>query len=105
VTADYRHYTRPSDIITAWYPFVTPKPLLAWRLPLSLFNPAALFAQVANNLIMGGLFIMINHSPEEGEVARGIAEDVGLVCAGQYIHKAPLRSRAEYSVLTLWHHG
>jgi hypothetical protein len=105
VTTDYRYYTRPADIITAWYPFVTPKPLLAWRLPLSLFNPGALFAQVANNLIIGGLFIMINHSPDEADVARGIAEDVGLVCDGHYVHEAPLRSRAEYSVLTLWHHG
>jgi len=105
VTTDYRHYNRPADIITAWYPFVTPKPLLAWRLPLSLFNPGALFAQVANNLIIGGLFIMINHNSDEAEVARGIAEDVGLVCAGHYVHEAPLRSRAEYSVLTLWHHG
>jgi hypothetical protein len=105
VTADYRHYIRPADIITAWYPFVTPKPLLAWRLPLSLFDPGALFAQVANNLIIGGLFIMINHSPDEAEVARGVAEDVGLVCTGQYVHEAPLRARAEYSVLTLWHHG
>jgi len=105
VTTDYRHYTRPADIITAWYPFVTPKPLLAWRLPLNLFNPGALFAQVANNLIIGGLFIMINHSPDEADVARGIAEDVGLVCAGHYVHEAPLRPRAEYSVLTLWHHG
>jgi len=105
VTADYRHYIRPADIITAWYPFVTPKPLLAWRLPLSLFDPGALFAQVANNLIIGGLFIMINHSPDEAEVARGIAEDVGLVCTGQYVHETPLRARAEYSVLTLWHHG
>lgn len=105
VTTDYRHYTRPADTITAWYPFVTPKPLLAWRLPLKLFNPGALFAQVANNLIIGGLFIMIKHSPDEAELARGIAEDVGLVCAGHYIHETPLRSRPEYSVLTLWHHG
>ena len=105
VATDYRHYIRPADIITAWYPFVTPQPLLAWRLPLSLFNPGALFAQVANNLIIGGRFIMINQNPDEAEVARGIAEDVGLVCAGHYVHEAPLRSRAEYSVLTLWHHG
>lgn len=105
VIADYRQFTRQADIITAWYPFVTPKPLLAWRLPLSLFNPAALFAQVANNLAIGGTFVMINHSAAEAEVARGIAEDVGLVCAGHYLHKAPLRPRIADPVLTIWYQG
>ena len=105
VIADYRQYTRQADIITAWYPFVTPQPLLAWRLPLSLFNPAALFAQVANNLVIGGTFVMINHSAAEAEVARGIAEAVSLVCTGHYLHNAPLRPRTANPVLTLWHHG
>lgn len=105
VIADYRHYIRPADIITAWYPFVTPTPLLAWRLPLSLFNPAALFARVANNLAIGGTFVMINHSAAEAEVARDIAEDAGLVCVGRYLHKVPLRPRTTDPVLTLWHHG
>lgn len=105
VTADYCHYIRPADLITAWYPFVTPKPLRAWRLPLSLFNHGALFARVANNLLLGGQFIMINHNSNEAEVARGIAEDVGLVCTGHYVHEIPLRSRIENPVLTLWHHS
>jgi hypothetical protein len=105
VIADYRHYTRRADIITAWYPFVTPKPLLAWGLSLGLFNPGALFAQVAHNLNIGGLFVMINNSSDEAVMARGIAEDVGLVCSGQYVHEASLRSKEQLSVLTLWHHG
>ncbi|MDT3776086.1 hypothetical protein PJI16_00735 [Nitrospira sp. MA-1] len=105
VIADYRRFTSQAEIITAWYPFVTPKPLLAWRLPLSLFHPAAVFAQVANNLVIGGTFIMVNHSAAEAEVARGIAEDVGLVCDGHYLHKAHLRPRIADPVLTIWHHG
>ena len=63
VVTDYRQYHQPAEIITAWYPFVTPKPLLAWRRSLSVFNPAALFAQIANNLVIGGTFVMINHNP------------------------------------------
>lgn len=105
VVADFRQFTRQADIITAWYPFVSPKPFLAWRLPLSLFNPTAVFAQVANNLIIGGIMIMINHGPAEAEVARSIAEDVGLVCVGHYLHQAPLRPQTADPVLTLWHHG
>jgi hypothetical protein len=105
VVTDFRQYHQPAEIITAWYPFVTPKPLLAWRLPLSLFDPAALFAQIANNLVIGGTFVMINHSPTEAAVARNIAEATGLVCQGQYVHNTPLRSRAQPAVLTLWHHS
>ena len=105
VVADYRQYNKPAEIITAWYPFVTPKPLLAWRLPLNLFHPAALFAQIANNLVIGGTFVMINHSPTEAAVARNIAEATGLVCRGQYVHDTPLRPRTQPAVLTLWHHS
>ena len=105
VVTDYRQYHQPADLITAWYPFVTPKPLLAWRLPLSLFNPSTLFAKIAQNLIFGGTFVMINHSPTESKAAHRIAESVGLVCQGQYAHTTPLRVRAQPAVLTLWHHS
>ncbi len=105
VVTDYRTFKHPAGIVTAWFPFVTPKPLLAWRLPLCLFNPLALFTAIANNLIIGGTFIMINHSPTEANVARRIAESIGLVCRGQFIHETPLRPRAQPAVLTLWHHS
>ena len=105
VVRDYRQYNQPAEIITAWFPFVTPKPLLAWRLPLSLFDPAAIFAQIANNLVLGGTFVMINHSPIEATVARNFTEGIGLVCRGQYVHDTPLRPRTQPAVLTLWHHS
>ena len=105
VASDYRQYNQPADIITTWFPFVTPKPLLAWRLPLSLFDPAAIFARIANNLVFGGTFVMINHSPTEATIARDLAEATGLVCRGQYVHDAPLRPRTQPAVLTLWHHS
>jgi len=105
VVADYRQYHQPADLITTWYPFVTPKPLLAWRLPLSLFDPSTLFANIANNLIIGGTFVMINHSQTEAKVAHSIAESVGLVSQGQYVHDTPLRPRTQPAVLTLWHHS
>ncbi len=105
VVGDYRNYHRPAELITAWFPFVTPKPLLAWRLPLSLFDPATIFSQIANNLVPGGSFVMINHSQTEATVARTIAESTGLVCRGQYVHTTPLRPRTQSAVLTLWHHS
>ncbi len=105
VASDYRQYDQSAEIITTWFPFVTPKPLLVWRLPLSLFDPTAMFAQIANNLVFGGTFVMINHSPTEAMVARDLAEATSLVCRGQYVHHTPLRPRTQPAVLTLWHHS
>ena len=90
VVKDFRIYEEHADIFTAWYPFVTPKPLLAWRLPLSLFDPGAFFARIARNLPIGGLFVMISHSSSECKVARDIIESVGLICTGQFNHHTPL---------------
>ena len=69
VIADYADYTLPADIITAWFPFLTPTALLAWRLPLSLLAPAKLFRQIQHNLRPQGLFFMVNHGLEEAELA------------------------------------
>ncbi len=104
VVQDFRHYHKPADIITAWYPFVTPQPLLAWRLPLNLFDPGALFARVANNLAIGGQLVMINHGSSEAKVAQAILESVGLVCTGWYAHDIPLTKKTQTPILTLWHH-
>ncbi len=105
LVTDYRFFKQSSDIVTTWFPFVTPKPLLAWRLPLSLFDPAALLTAIANNLVVGGTFVMVNHSPTESKVAQSIAESAGLVCRGHYAHDHPLRPRPQTAVLTLWHHS
>ncbi len=48
VVADYCEVKEPVDVITAWVPFVTP--VLAWRLPLTLFCPERLFTSIARNL-------------------------------------------------------
>ena len=105
VVTDYRQFKERADIIIAWYPFVTPKPLLGWRLPLSLFDPAALFTQIANNLLIGGTFVMINHSPAEAAMARNFTEATGLVCGGYYVHNTSFRPRTQPAVLSLWHHS
>jgi hypothetical protein len=50
IVGDYAGYDHPADIVTAWYPFVTPNPVLAWRMPLSVLMPHTLFSRVARNL-------------------------------------------------------
>jgi SAM-dependent methyltransferase len=78
VIADYSTYECAADVITAWYPFLTPQAILAWRLPLSLLEPTALFARIRRNLKPGGRLFMVNHGPREAEIAHGSCEAVGL---------------------------
>jgi hypothetical protein len=78
VVADYCAYREPADVITAWFPFLTPTALLAWRLPLRLLAPGKLFRQVQENLKPGGVFFMVNHGPQEARLAHGLCDAAGL---------------------------
>ena len=98
---DYAYYHRPADIVTAWYPFVTPGSVLAWRLPLSILVPEALFSRVAHNLLPHGLFIMVNQGREEAAIAAAWCEKVGLAQYGSCELKATLRSRLP-AVASCW---
>ncbi|MGE3154012.1 MAG: hypothetical protein AB7G48_19670 [Nitrospiraceae bacterium] len=102
LVADYRALRFTADVILAWYPFVTPKRLLAWRLPLALFEPAKLFEQVFRNLATDGTFVMVNCSADEMQVARQGAIRAGLHCLGQYLHREPLKARSQPAILTIW---
>ena len=72
VVADYARYEWPADVITAWFPFLTPTAILAWRLPLSLLTPAQLFQQIRHNLTAHGVFLMVNHGFDEAAVAEDL---------------------------------
>ena len=78
VIGDYGDLDLPAEVITAWFPFVTPAAILAWRLPLSLLAPQALFRRVARNLIPGGVFVMVNHGATEAGIAQGWCNAAGL---------------------------
>lgn len=99
---DYRSYDSPADIITAWYPFVTPAPVLAWRLPLSLFAPQVLFSQVAANLQPHGLLLMVNQGRDEATIAASWCNKVGLVQYGSCELRSNLRPRLPVPVLSCW---
>ena len=77
--ADYLRVDERADVITAWFPFVTATAILAWRLPLSLLRPQALFLKVAENLETDGLFVMVNHGPDEARTAAALCSAAGLV--------------------------
>ncbi len=102
VTADYCEMDEQVDVITTWFPFVTPAPVLAWRLPLTVFSPERLFARIARNLAAGGTFFMVNQGIDEADVAAGYCRQAGLRSQGPWVHPRPLRPRPHPPVASWW---
>ena len=106
VIADYAAYEEPADIITAWFPFLTPAALLAWRLPLSLLAPERLFRQIQHNLRPHGLFFMVNHGLAEAELAAHCCVAAGLSLTARWTDPGILSDhRMSPPVLSWWRHG
>ncbi|MBH0196983.1 MAG: hypothetical protein HP494_15675 [Nitrospira sp.] len=99
---DYTHYDNPADTIMAWYPFVTPEPVLAWRMPLHVLAPQALFARVARNLNSAGLFVMINQGPDEAKLAADLCRRTGLQFESSFEVQHTLRRRRTPPVVSWW---
>jgi len=102
VTADYCEMDEQMDVITAWFPFVTPAPVLAWRLPLTVFSPERLLARIARNLATGGTLFMVNQGIDEADVAAGYCRQAGLRSQGRWVHPRPLRPRPHPPVASWW---
>jgi SAM-dependent methyltransferase len=103
VVADYLGYAEPADVITAWFPFLTPRAILAWRLPLSLLRPERLFRQIHHNLRPGGCFVMVNHGPEEAELAHRLCVAAGFRLDFRQSTPSPLsRGRPFPPVVSTW---
>ena len=93
VVADYAGFREPADLITAWFPFVTPAAIRAWRLPLSLLAPERLFGSIQHNLKPGGLFVMINHGLEESTLAEQLCNAAGMHVVSRYGEPGLLSNR------------
>jgi hypothetical protein len=103
LVADYRRCELPADVITAWFPFVTPAALLAWRLPLSLLAPDQLLERVYHNLCVGGLFVMVNHGVAEAESAEKLCVAAGLARLLRFAEPGVFSShRGSPAVLSCW---
>ncbi|MEP6547734.1 MAG: class I SAM-dependent methyltransferase [Gammaproteobacteria bacterium] len=103
VIADYTQLSLPADLITFWFPFLTPAAILAWRLPLSLLVPEKLFCRIRHNLRPSGLFFMVNHGPAEAALAAHLCAAAGLRCAGRWSSSGALsRYRMLPPVLSRW---
>ena len=102
VVANYCEVEEQADVITAWFPFVTPLPVLAWRLPLTVFSPGQLCARIARNLAPKGTFFMVNQGVDEAAIAADYCRRAGLRAVGQWIHPQPLRARPHPPVASCW---
>jgi hypothetical protein len=103
VVGDYTQCSERADLITSWFPFLTPAAILAWRLPLSLLTPERLFGRVRQNLRPGGLFFMVNHGTAEAALAERLCVAAGLHRAGHWTDPGFLsRHRMLPPVLSWW---
>jgi SAM-dependent methyltransferase len=106
VVADYARYREPADVITAWFPFVTPAAILAWRLPLSLLAPERMFASVKHNLKPNGIFVMINHGPKEAALAEQLCTAAGLAEVVRCSESGALsQHRLRAPLISCWRHA
>jgi SAM-dependent methyltransferase len=106
VVADYVTYRESADVITAWFPFLTPGAILAWRLPLSLLEPERLVRQIHHNLKRGGTFLMVNHGVEEAASAHRLCIAAGFELAWQCPAFSPLSlNRMLPPVVSSWRHS
>jgi hypothetical protein len=99
---DYRIVSSPADLITCWYPFVTPRPLLAWGLPLNLLKPKELFEKMAENLSPGGGLFLVNHGAAEAQIAADFAMYAGFRRQWLWEQSDPLLPRPQCPVASYW---
>ena len=103
VVGDYTTTQEPADVITAWFPFLTPAAILAWRLPLELLAPERLFRQIRRNLRPDGLYFMANHGAKEAAIAEGLCIATDLRCVARWSEPGVLsRRRPLPPVLSCW---
>ena len=103
LVANYEECELPADIITAWFPFLTPAAILAWRLPLSLLAPDRLFPRIYHNLKAGGRLVMTNHGVEEARLAADFCSAAGLQRIHQSVVQGPLSAhRLCPAIVSYW---
>jgi SAM-dependent methyltransferase len=106
MVADYARHHEPADVITAWFPFLTPAAILAWRLPLSLLAPERLFASIKHNLKPDGLFVMVNHGPQEAALAESLCTAAGLRPSSRWGETGAFsQHRLRLPLLSCWRHS
>lgn len=100
--ADYATIVERAELVTAFFPFVTPGPVLAWRLPLRVLRPAALYGRIAANLRPDGRFLTVNLHDREAQVADAYAQAAGLRCLARHARTRLIHADRPPVVVSLW---
>lgn len=99
---DMRDWTGRAEVVTCWYPFVHPKTVLKWGLPLSQFDPAGFFRQLAMLVEPGGHLMMVNQGLAEWQLAERWLQPQGLSLQRHLVVDAPLLPRPAPPVMSWW---
>lgn len=78
LAGDIRAHTGQYDLITWFFPFLTPSPLLWWGLPGRYLAPEANFRHVLDLLAPGGTLVTVNYPNEEADIQRELFAGAGL---------------------------
>lgn len=90
---DFLKWHQPTDLALLLNPFVSKEPLLSWGLPISKLKPKALFEHVMKTLKpKKGIMILSCPSPEELQIAKQLAHEVGFVAGPQVLWNPPKNS-------------
>jgi SAM-dependent methyltransferase len=105
IVADYVACELTADVVTAWFPFLTPEAILAWRLPLSLLEPDRLFARIGRNLQPGGILVMVNHGVREAALAAHLCGAAGFRALSRFAAPGVFRHRPMPAIMSCWGRG
>lgn len=78
VPGDVRGVGGRIGLITWFFPFLTPAPLLWWGLPERFFMPEALFKHVTDLLAPDGTLVVANYTPAEAEIQARLFVQAGI---------------------------
>ncbi|MBY0449141.1 MAG: hypothetical protein K2X01_00765 [Cyanobacteria bacterium] len=76
--------TKQYPFITHILPFVLPEPCLAWGLPLSLFQPEAIFQKLLSLLSPEGCLIIVNQGEIETQAQEAIFQHVKRISSREF---------------------
>jgi len=99
---DFCEFDEPVDGITCFYPFLEPKALVRWRLPLKVFRPELMAYTMARVLRPKGFVFMVNRGEAEGAIAKDLMANTNLRLVGQWTCSDPLTEWNGPPIISLW---
>ncbi len=74
ITGNLLEHQEKYDYITWFFPFLTPKPLIEWGLPLNYLKPTQMLEHAINLLKPKGKMIILNQGNQEYQIQKNLLE-------------------------------